>query len=518
MKRVIIICLCMLLILSVSISVLAAGDVQFSMSTSNSAVSRGDTITISASVSSSGEATSFGLSLSYDSSVFELVDGNCSAAGALVNSFSNGFAFMFQAPTAYSGSVGSVTLRIRDNAPLGTYTVSGSASCKNGSDSVAASGSSVSITVSCNHTYGAWTETASGHEQTCSSCQHVNSASHNWDKEDVIKAASCKAGGQSKYTCTACGATKTEDTPVSSAHAYSAWTKVDNTNHTHACADCGKTETVAHNWDGGTVAKQPNCIATGEMVYSCAGCGETRKDTIAVLTTHTYDHGCDADCNICGATRVTNHVYSNNPVGNAEGHWYECIHCKEKANVSGHLPGEAPTEKTPQICVICDYVLKSALTHTHNYTEEWSLDETAHWHVCGECSEKDSYSNHFFENDCDADCNTCGYTRVTEHTYDETWVCDENGHWHVCAGCGLKSDEAAHQPGAEATEEASQICTVCGYELAPVLEKVEPEVTEPVTDETVRGQGVQAWIVVVVAIGSAALGCGATLLITKKKK
>ena len=518
MKKVIIISLCLLLALTMATTAFAAGSVQFSMSASSGTVSRGDTITISVSAYSSGEATSFGLSLSYNTSVFELVNGNCSAAGALVNSFSNGFAFMFQSPTAYSGSVGSVTVRFRDNAPLGTYTVSGNASCKNGSGSVAACGSGVSITVSCNHTYGAWTETASGHEQTCSKCQQVNSAAHNWDKEDVIKAANCKQGGQSKYTCTACGATKTEDTPVSSTHAYSAWKKVDAKNHTHTCADCGKAETVGHSWNGGTVVKQPTCIATGEKLYTCTGCGETRKDTIAVLTTHTYDHGCDVDCNICGATRTTSHVYSNNPTGDANSHWYECTHCKEKANVSDHLPGAAPTEKKPQVCVICDYVLKAALTHKHSFTEEWVSNETGHWYACSECSEKDSYSDHFFENDCDADCNTCGYTRVTEHTYDEAWANDETGHWHVCTSCGLKTDEAAHQPGEEATEEAPQTCTDCGYELAPMLEKEEPEVTEPMTDETIQSQGVQAWVIVVVAIVSATLGCGATLLVSKKKK
>ena len=518
MKKVTVLILSLLLVLTTAIPAMAAGAVQFSMSTSSSTVSRGDTITISVSVSSSTEATSFGLSLAYDTSVFELVNGNCAAAGALVNSFSNGFAFMFQSPTAYSGSVGSVTLKVKDSAPLGTYSVSGNASCKNGSDAVAAYGSSVSITVSCNHSYGSWTETTDGHQQTCSSCNQVNTAPHAWDKEDVIKAANCKEGGESKFTCTACGATKTEKTPVSSSHAYSAWKKVDAANHTHTCADCGKTETVAHTWDGGTVSKQPTCIATGEMVYTCTGCSDTRKETIATLTTHSYDHGCDTDCNICGATRTTSHVYSNEPHGDATGHWYECVHCHEKANVSNHLPGEEPTAETSQVCVICDYVLKAALTHTHSFAEDWASDENSHWHACSECEERDSASGHTFENDCDTDCNVCGYTRETEHIYAEAWTNDSEKHWHECTGCGLKAEEAAHIPGPDATYNAPQTCTVCGYELAPCLVPEETEPTVPTVNEPEKQEGIPGWATAIIAVASAGLSCGATLFLSKKKK
>lgn len=53
------------------------------------------------------------------------------------------------------------------------------------------------------------------------------------------------------------------------------------------------------------------------------------------------------------------------------------------------------------------------------------------------------------------------------HTPAEKWSSDDNGHWHACTACGTKVDEAAHNPGAAATEDTPQTCTVCGYELAP---------------------------------------------------
>lgn len=53
------------------------------------------------------------------------------------------------------------------------------------------------------------------------------------------------------------------------------------------------------------------------------------------------------------------------------------------------------------------------------------------------------------------------------HTPADEWRSDGTGHWHICTVCGTKVDEAAHNPGAAATEDTPQTCTVCGYELAP---------------------------------------------------
>ena len=72
------------------------------------------------------------------------------------------------------------------------------------------------------------------------------------------------------------------------------------------------------------------------------------------------------------------------------------------------------------------------------------------------------------------------------HTADEsTWLKDATSHWHKCSTCteDVKLDEAAHTPGPEATEETPQTCTICGYEIAPVLEHVHSYGTEYKTDE-----------------------------------
>lgn len=56
------------------------------------------------------------------------------------------------------------------------------------------------------------------------------------------------------------------------------------------------------------------------------------------------------------------------------------------------------------------------------------------------------------------------------HTYDTSWKADATNHWHECtANDGEKSGVAAHTPGAAATIEHGQVCTVCSYEIAPKL-------------------------------------------------
>ena len=83
--------------------------------------------------------------------------------------------------------------------------------------------------------------------------------------------------------------------------------------------------------------------------------------------------------------------------------------------------------------------------------------------------EKKDAAAHDFENGCDPDCATCGYTREVAHDISESWTSDAANHWHECTICGLKEEEAAHEAGAEATEFTAQTCTICGKELAAAL-------------------------------------------------
>ena len=381
------------------------------------------------------------------------------------------------------------------------------------------------------HKYGSWTKVNdTQHKHVCSVCQKEETANHSWNSGSVTKIADCKEEGVKTYTCTGCNGTKTEAIAKTTDHKYGNWIKANDTTHKHTCSVCSKEETSNHTWNSGVVTKKASCKEAGIKTYTCTACNATKTESIAKVTTHTYDHACDTDCNVCGVIRTTTHNYKTSWSKDKTNHWHECSVCKDKKDVAAHTPGAEATETKAQTCTTCGYVIKAALGHAHKYAATWTTDENSHWYVCSGCEEKGSYATHDFENACDKDCSICGYIRETEHKFAETWNTDANNHWHECSGCGLKQDEAAHEPGAEATAATAQTCTICGYEIAPALggeETKEPTestpATNPATDPTTptdktdpEGGNFPWWIIIVVA--AVAVGGIVAVVVIKKKK
>lgn len=608
MKRVLLIILCVLSLTTLMIPASAAGNTAFSMSASKTTLHRGDTVTYTVSVSGSEPATSYGFMLSYDSSVLELVEGSCTVTGTLVSSFNNGFAFMFQNATAYTGTVGTVTFRVKDSAAYGNYTVSGSASVKNGSAAISAFGSSGTVVIACNHSYGSWNKVNdSTHKRTCSACKKDETVNHTWNSGTVTKQPTCKETGIKTYTCTGCNATKTETINKSNTHTFGNWSKLNNSQHKHTCSVCQKEETVNHNWNSGKVTKQPSCKETGVKTYTCTGCNATKTETInktnahsfgnwvsedvslhkhvcsacgkeetanhcwnsgsvtkqptckeegvkvftctgcnatkteriAKLQNHTYDNGCDTNCNFCGVTRFITHNYKSTWNKDKNNHWHECTVCKERKDEKAHTPGVEATETTPQSCTECGYVIKAALGHTHQFETAWSFDENGHWFPCPGCEVMGQYASHDFENPCDTNCTTCEFTRDVTHNFEERWTTDEESHWHVCISCGEVQNKASHEPGAEATATTAKSCTICNYEITPALgepeapdaEKTQTPIVEAdqktstdlkqTPEVNTENSAVEdnktsyGWIVIAAA---AVVAAGAAVIIVKKKK
>jgi Zn ribbon nucleic-acid-binding protein len=130
--------------------------------------------------------------------------------------------------------------------------------------------------------------------------------------------------------------------------------------------------------------------------------------------------------------------------------------------------------------------------HTHSFGTVWVKDATGHWHECV-CGAKSGFAAHTMGSwitDTPAtettdgtkhrECAVCGYIETGTipatgaghtHTPGTAWLKDATGHWHECS-CGVKSDFAAHTPGAwivdtpaTKTTEGSRHkeCTACGY-------------------------------------------------------
>lgn len=400
MKKIMTACLCLLLI--VVLVTTAYGAAGFSVSASDKSLSRGDTVTLTFSVSSGDQATSYGLMLSYDKAVFELVNGNCTVPGTLVSSFNNGFAFLFQNPTAYSGTVGTITLKVKDNAALGSYTVSGSASVKNGDFPISASGCSVTLSVGCDHKYSPWTDLGDGrHTRTCSVCNQPQTENHTWDDGKVTKPANCKEPGSKLYTCTACNATKPEEIPQSTTHTYTndcdpdcnvcgltrtithkystKWSK-DQNGHWHACTVCKLKKDEAAHTPGpeATESSAQTCTTCGYVIkaalghkhnyattwttdeqghwHACSGCDE-KGDYVA----HDFENACDPDCSICKYQRDVGHSFTDTWEADGEKHWHACSGCGLKQDEAVHTPGPEATETVAQTCTVCGYELAPAL-------------------------------------------------------------------------------------------------------------------------------------------------------------
>ena len=55
----------------------------------------------------------------------------------------------------------------------------------------------------------------------------------------------------------------------------------------------------------------------------------------------------------------------------------------------------------------------------------------------------------------------------TDHSWAEGYLSDMTGHWHKCGVCGITSNTEKHASGGAAPTERAEICTICGYEIAP---------------------------------------------------
>ena len=82
-----------------------------------------------------------------------------------------------------------------------------------------------------------WTHDDNEHWKQCSRCDEKKDVSpHTWDNGTITIAPTCTKAGERTYTCTECGATKTEPIDATGHSWKSDWTS-DATHHWHECAN-----------------------------------------------------------------------------------------------------------------------------------------------------------------------------------------------------------------------------------------------------------------------------------------
>ena len=129
MKKISILIILLLIASMLSLSVFAAQSATVTVSASNSSLSSGDTFTVSIDFPTIANCIAGGFMFEYDTDVFEYVSGKATVTGfsaAGVSTANGNLAGYFMGNSAtVEGSVFQITLKVKDSAPVGNYTVSG---------------------------------------------------------------------------------------------------------------------------------------------------------------------------------------------------------------------------------------------------------------------------------------------------------------------------------------------------------------------------------------------------------
>jgi len=306
-------------------------------------------------------------------------------------------------------------------------------------------------------------------------------------------------------------------------HNYSEYWYNDESGHYHKCTRCGtRKDSEEHRFDNPCDADCNVCIYSREAshtygneyvydgdvhFYECAICKDRQG-----ISEHVYVHSCDKKCYYCNYTREALHNSSQHYSYDENGHYFECISCHTvKLDYAEHVYDSSCDE----VCNLCSYRRKIE----HRYQTVFSLDEDMHWYECaichtrkseelhefenscdtecdkcsykrevvhtygenllynGEyhyiqcifCLKKKDVSPHVYDNACDAECNLCSGTRQTEHSFQEALFKDKDFHYYECSICHTRKDVVAHKSSGAASEDADEICTVCGFVITPKL-------------------------------------------------
>ena len=203
-------------------------------------------------------------------------------------------------------------------------------------------------------------ETYHWHSSTCGHDIVSDKAKHAWDNGTITKAPTHLEDGIKTFTCSGCGATRTETIPASSdAHTFSEEWSHDETYHWHA-STCGHdvvSDKAEHSWDNGIITKAPTHLEDGIKTFTCSGCGATRTETIpAASDAHSFSEEWSHDetyhwhASTCGHDVVSDkaeHAWDNGIVTKAPTHLedgirtFTCSECeKTKAEIIPHYEFE----------------------------------------------------------------------------------------------------------------------------------------------------------------------------------
>ena len=330
-----------------------------------------------------------------------------------------------------------------------------------------------------NHTCASSTPATCINEAACGICGQDYYGDHNISHHDAA-AHTCTADGTIEYwECSVCGKYfsdadgTTEITNIvdpndpAPGHNWDTAYDSNETHHWHNCtnANCPITE---NNQKDGYAVHTPGAAATETTPQTCTECGYELAPALghihakhlkfvaevsASCTTDGvkahYECDCgklfsDADDTVYVTAEelkiAAHHTYGKDWVSdNDENHYHACSKCGDKTDVTAHsydngmitTPATETTEGVKTYtCSVCNHTKTETvpkLSHTHSLSEDYSKDETGHWHTCSGCDEKVDFEAHTEDSGTVTvqptayttgvrvySCSICGYVLRTE--------------------------------------------------------------------------------------------------------
>jgi len=275
-------------------------------------------------------------------------------------------------------------------------------------ETIPAKGHSFTTTVedsTCGEKGSVVTECKVCNDPTVKTTYELAAKNHNWNDGEIKDgdAATCEDAGVKTYTCTLCGATKTEEIPATG-HTWGEWTVTPSTNDapgsvSRECAICHEVESVeipagGHNLVVDAEAStDATCTNEGELVYKC-------------------DKHPDCGITVTVTTAKTQHTVAQREIQAT---------CDEEGKVEAY-------------CSVCNNVLSTEVipVKAHSYVAQTAVDPTCttSGYTVYACACGDTY------NEYDPDEKATGHSLVEGAS---TASCTEGGQMTLTCACGYST-------------------------------------------------------------------------------